>query len=160
MREAASSASGSATTSVEPGVEESEETYAQSTLPIGQQTSLAEKKVLGVPWDVAHDQLIFDLRGIAHTALHLDPTKRNVVSLIGQIYDPIGFLSPVTIRVKVLMQELCKAKLGWDQPLEGELLSKWSKLASTLNPSPLVALPRCYSALSPDRETNYCLYGL
>ena len=107
-----------ATTSKEAGVEESEEMYVQSTLPINQRTSPNEKKVLGVPWNVAHDRLIFNLKGIPHTALHLDPTKRNVVSLIGQIYDPLGFLSPVMIRVNVLMQELCNAKLGWDQPLQ------------------------------------------
>ena len=57
------------------------------------------------------------------------------------------------------MQELCKAKLGWDHPLEGEALSKWIKLANSLNPSPLMALPRCYSGLSPDGEITYCLHG-
>jgi hypothetical protein len=80
--------------------------------------------VLGVPWNVPRDQLVFSLDGVAETAKRLNPTKRNVISLIGQIYDPLGFLSPVTIRFKKLMQELCKTRLGWDQPLEGELFSK------------------------------------
>ena len=62
-----------------------------------QRTSSDKKKVFGVPWNVAHDQLTFNLKGITNTALHLDPTKRNIVRLIGKIYNPLGFLSPVTI---------------------------------------------------------------
>ena len=122
-QETAFATSRNATTSKEPGVEESEETYVQSKLLINQRTSPNEKKVLGFPWNVAHNQLFFNLKSISHTALRLDPTNRNVGSLIGKIYDLLGFLSPVIIRVKVLMEESCNAKLGWDQPLQSEILS-------------------------------------
>ena len=115
--------------------------------------------MLGVHWNVPCDQLVFSLDGIAETATRLDPTKRNVVSLIGQIYDPLGFLSPVTIRFKTLMQELCKTKLGWDQLLEGQLLSKWNRLVNDLKMTQPIALPRSYFCGSRDQTTNYCLYG-
>ena len=36
------------------------------------------------------DQLIFDLAHLVERARRLEPTKRNVVSVIGQIYDPLG----------------------------------------------------------------------
>ena len=39
------------------------------------------------------------------------------------------------------MQELCKTKLGWDQPLEGELLKKWKHLVNDLKTSQPVVLP-------------------
>ena len=39
-----------------------------------------------------------------------------VISRIGGIYDPLGFLSPVTVRFKILMQKLCENKLGWERP--------------------------------------------
>ena len=159
MQEAAFVAKKSTSARSNSGVEETEETYVQSTLPANQQTSPNAQKVLGVSWDVAQDQLIFNLEGIIQTAQQLDPTKRNVISLIGQIYDPLGFLSPVTIRFKKLMQELCKVKLGWDQPLGGELLSKWKKLVSDLQPSPTMTLPRCYSTHPLGAETEYRLYG-
>ena len=95
-----------------PTVEASEESYSQSTLPIS--TSHGEQKVLGVCWDVTNDQLVFTFKELAETAARLEPTKRNVVSLIGQFYDPLGHLSPITIRFKALMQQLCKARIGWD----------------------------------------------
>ena len=45
------------------------------------------------------DQLIFDidLAHLVERARRLEPTKRNVVSIIGQIYDLLGYLAPVTI---------------------------------------------------------------
>ena len=91
-----------------PGIESA---GAETIYPSSQQ------KVLGVSWDLVDDQLIFSLESFVETASLLIPTKRNVVSLVGQIYDPLGFLSPVTVRLKILLQELCKIKIGWDQQL-------------------------------------------
>ena len=85
--------------------------------------------------------------------------KRNVISVIGQIYDPLGFLSPVTIRFKTLMQELCKTKVGWEQLLEGELLNKWHQLVNDLKTSQPIVLPTSYFSGSKDEMTNYHLYG-
>ena len=135
----------SADTADEPvAVEASEETYVESTLPLTIHSCPDEQKVLGVHWKVKHDQLVISLDGIVETAAQVDPTKRNVISVIGQIYDPLGFLSPVTIQFKKLMQELCKVKLGWDQPLGGELLNKWNKLINDLKTSQPITVPRCY----------------
>ena len=73
-----------------------------------------------------------------------DDQKVLGVSVIGQIYDPLGFLSPVTILFKTLMQELCKFKLSWDQSMEGELLNKWKWLVNNLKDNQPIAIPRCY----------------
>ena len=75
---------------------------------------------------------MFSLDAVLESTATVEPTKRVVISLIGQIYDPLGFLSPITVRFKILMQELCKNKLGWDQLLDGELLAKWRKLVDQL----------------------------
>ena len=67
---------------------------------------MEEHKILGVPWNPESDQLIFDVTDLAKAALDLLPTKRNLVSLIGRFYDPLGFLSPVIIRFKIVFQKL------------------------------------------------------
>ena len=104
-----------------PTVEASEETYAETTFP---SSHYNEQKVLGVLWNLTQDQLIFTLESFVENAVHSHPTKRQVVSLVGQIYDPIGFLSPVAFRLEILMQELCKIKIGWDQQLEGAITGR------------------------------------
>ena len=92
---------------------------------------------------MAKDQLCFGFSDIAHHAARMEPTKRNLVSVVGKFYDPIGFLSPIVSKFKILFQDLCEGKNNWDQPLTGELLRKWEVLISELQNSPPMTLPRC-----------------
>ena len=102
---------------------------------------------------------MISLAPLAEIATQVIPTKRKVVSVIGQIYDSLKFLSPVTIQFKKLMQKVCNAKLGWDQALQGELLKEWNKLVQDLEGSAQIAVHRCYFESGPDNRTSYCLYG-
>ena len=84
---------------------------AAEQLPKGTESERerAHVKVLGVNWNAYEDTLTFDLSELSSIAMDLQPTKRNVVSLIGRFYDPLGYLSPITIRFKTLFQKLCQA---------------------------------------------------
>ena len=44
-------------------------------------------------------------------------TKRKVLSLVSSICDPLGWVSPLTVRGKMFMQTLWKEKMDWDQKL-------------------------------------------
>ncbi len=70
-------------------VEPMEETYIETTIPTECpfDPGPGEQKVLGLRWNVPHDQLVFDFCGIVEAAAGLDPTKRNVISLVGRVYD-------------------------------------------------------------------------
>lgn len=123
---------------------ESEESYANSTLGIEQSLHSGEQRVLGVRWDTYSDQFVVDLGGIISTARVLTPTKRNIVSLVGRIYDPLGFLAPVVVPFKIFFQELCEAKLDWDQLLPGNFVDRWNSLKSSLEEGQSISIPRCY----------------
>ncbi|XP_043271210.1 uncharacterized protein [Venturia canescens] len=62
-----------------------------------------ETKVLGLAW-IPHTD-VFKFTVHKYTAGE-GITKRIILSEIAQLYDPLGFLSPVTIRAKVLLQRL------------------------------------------------------
>lgn len=47
-------------------------------------------KVLGVAWNLDSDS-IFNLSDLLLAAVTLQPSKRNLISLIGRFYDPLGF---------------------------------------------------------------------
>jgi len=114
------------------------------------------QKILGVSWNPVSDSLVFDIRGIASALRTLKPTKRNVVGFSSRFYDPLGFLSPVIIKLKVFFQELCKAKVDWDDPLQGELLCNWNCLVANFQ-GVIISVPRCYF---PTGTTEHCvLYG-
>ena len=60
----------------------SEESFAQSTIPIDSVSHPGEHKVLGIQWDLERDHLVFDLAHLLEKAEMFQPTKRNVVSVI------------------------------------------------------------------------------
>ena len=103
-------------------VSEEDKTYAKSMLGGVEEISGSEQKVLGIRWNPLKDVFMFDLTEIASYARDLQPTKRNVVSVAAKFYDPFGFLSPIIIEFKLFFQELCKTKVGWDDPLNGNVL--------------------------------------
>ena len=95
-----------------------------------------ERKVLGITWNVSSDQIIFSLDELAEQDRWLEPTKRNVISLTGKFYNPLGMLASIVLKFKVFMQTLCRAKIGWDGPIPETLMAKWSELVSNLSESP------------------------
>ena len=119
------------------------ETYTQMTLGKAQPSFRGERKVLGVIWNVDLDEMVVDLRTAVNSAVESGLRKRHIVSLSGRFYDPIGIITPVIITFKVLIQELCKAGVGWDEPLEGKLLEKWQSLMRRLWDCPPIRVP-CY----------------
>lgn len=118
-----------------------DETYASTVLGPNQKVHSGERKVLGVRWNNSADQLVMDLEEIASAATALEPTKRAIVSLVGRFYDPLGLLSPIVIQYKVFLQEMCRMKMSWDQPLSGELLRRWHHLVSSLQGKQSFATP-------------------
>lgn len=123
---------------------DTDESYAQATLRIAPTLGAEEHEILGVPWNPTSNCLIFDVAELARLAKHLQPTKRNVASLIGRFYAPLGFLAPVTIKFKVLFQRLCQDKLEWDANLPEELGKEWNNLVNDLGEGSPISIPRNY----------------
>ena len=100
-------------------------------------------KVLGMQSDTINDTLLYPNR--VTTSQSNQPTKREVLRTSSKIYDPIGFLNPVVVIIaKILMQEIWKRGLQWDELLPPELQVSWEKLTKELQASTHVQLPRQY----------------
>ena len=137
----------------------SDETYTSSTLGTTQISIVGEQKVLGIRWNVSFDCFILSIQDIAHLANQIELTKRHIVSVIGRIYDPLGYLSPVVVRFKIFFQELCESKVEWDKPLTGELLGKWNFLISGIQGAYQIAIPRYFLEGILQRVEAYTLQG-
>ena len=109
-------------------VAEEDISYAKSS--VGMKMGSKGQKVLGCEWDYEADVITVDLTSVAQRAESLPATKRSTLRLLAGVYDPLGLISPVTVRVKVIFQEVCRQKCEWDEQL-GEGVKKgvedWTK---------------------------------
>ena len=126
---------------------EEDQSYAKTSLGVKVSNDPGSTKVLGVLWDVLQDELLFDIGEVADAMEPLEPTKRNLVSITAKFFDPLGVVCPVTVLFKMFCQQLCEAKVGWDDPLSHELLERWSQLLSMLKGAKLIHVTRCVHQL-------------
>lgn len=96
-------------------------------------------KTLGLRWEPKSDYFIFHpIEFLSQDIL----TKRQFLSQISKIFDPLGWLAPVTIKLKILFQELWKSELGWDQPLPEKVALEWNTIKADLSYISQFRIPR------------------
>ncbi|XP_072395171.1 uncharacterized protein [Diabrotica undecimpunctata] len=77
-------------------------------------------------------------------------TKRSILSLIAQIYDPLGLLATCVIKGKILIQKLWLEQLDWDQSVPISIYTEWSSFRrqlSFLNELKIVRNFKCREAI-------------
>ena len=96
-----------------------------------------EQKVLREIWNRVEDTIVFKSDALIERSEHLELTKRNLLKIIAKFFDSLGMLSPLTIGMKVLFQEVCQSKLEWDEPYLPETLQeRWEKMDGFIEGSP------------------------
>lgn len=93
--------------------------------------------ILGLQWSPKTDSFTYSINWPV-----TPPTKRRVLSLIAQIYDPCGYLSPFIMLTKCYMQLLWSLGLQWDEPLNPELTQKWQTIVSDTHAISAIEIPR------------------
>ncbi|XP_043969743.1 uncharacterized protein LOC122829340 isoform X2 [Gambusia affinis] len=84
--------------------------------------TLPVERTLGVQWDTESDTFLYKIE------LQNKPvTRRGILSIVHSIYDPLGFLAPVILPAKLLLKDLCKEHLDWDEKLDGKHAKEWSR---------------------------------
>ena len=65
-----------------------------------------QQKVLRIPWDTKSDNFQFEPSSIVKAAEEVGDviTKRKILSISARIFDPIGFLAPTNLLLKIIYQ--------------------------------------------------------
>ena len=101
--------------------------------------------ILGLRWNTATDTLLIAPKVLPSASFIF---KRDVLQSSSQIYDPLGRTTPVTIKAKILLQEVWQRKTLWDDPLDSNLCDKWLSLREDFLALPTLTIPRIYFSLS------------
>ncbi|XP_055612618.1 uncharacterized protein LOC129759241, partial [Uranotaenia lowii] len=87
-------------------------------------------KTLGICWEPEKDLFGCNV-GIRDPVEPI--TKRQILSGISQLYDPLGLIAPIVIRGKMLMQRLWLQSCEWDEPINGGLADQWARYLRELS---------------------------
>ena len=94
-------------------------------------------KVLGLQWNPSSDTLSYCCISSNKVC-----TKRNILSEIARIFDPLGFLAPVSFFAKNLMQRLWIDKVSWDESPSEKIVALWTQFKNELPILSKIAIPR------------------
>ncbi|XP_054266241.1 uncharacterized protein LOC128988686 [Macrosteles quadrilineatus] len=120
--------------------------YLNDNLKLSDENNV--ERVLGLYWNFHEDSFNFktDFVRVDKDVVSLLrlPTKREVLQAVMSVYDPLGFITPITMKGKILMQELWKVNVQWDEKIPVTLNNLWlSWIEDVLNAERL-KIPRCY----------------
>ncbi|VDI74707.1 Hypothetical predicted protein [Mytilus galloprovincialis] len=103
----------------------------QDTLPID--------RALGIQWCAETDTFWFKI-----SVKEQPKTRRGILSMVSSVYDHLGFLAPFVLRAKMILQELCRLRLDWDDPIPPKLESLFSLWFQDLHELSDFKVDRCF----------------
>ena len=115
-----------------------------------------KERLLGMLWKLKEDNFTFEVN-LPQRPL----TRRGILSALSSLYDPLGFVAPVVLEGRLILQSLCKRKAEWDEEITSHEAEKWLEWTSCLPAISNLNIPRCLysSGLSQAKSLeihNFC----
>ena len=100
---------------------------------------LPVQRALGVQWCMESD--VFEFRIVLNDK---PPSRREILSVISSVYDPLGFAAPFTLPAKKILQYLCREGVGWDDTIPDQYQVRWAKWLGELPVLEQFKVNRCF----------------
>ena len=100
---------------------------------------LPVERTLGIMWCAETDSFQFRIV-IQDRPL----TRRGILSTVSSVYDPLGFVAPLILLGKQILQDLCRENADWDDPIGDQLRPRWEQWRNELRLLEGLKIPRCY----------------
>jgi len=94
-------------------------------------SNVSNYRTLGILWNIKSD-----LFKINYSSKDYPESKRGLLGLLCSVFDPIGIVAPCLIEPKLIIQELWRRKIEWDDPLPQDLkirFNAWKRELDLLN---------------------------
>ena len=112
------------------------------------------ERVLGIQWTVGLDCFGFSI------VLEDQPlTRRGLLATVSPVYDPLGFLAPLVLRAKKILQEICRRGVSWDEPLPEDVRPRWEWWKIDLLRLKELQIPRCFEPKTMSQKKSYELHN-
>ena len=100
--------------------------------------TLPVERALGIQLCIQSDSFQFRI-----TLTDRPLTRRGILSTLNSVYDPLGFLAPVLLTGKQILQQMCKEQADWETPLLDSLKQRWQKWITDLQQLERLKIQRC-----------------
>ncbi|MES9882784.1 MAG: hypothetical protein ABW185_18100 [Sedimenticola sp.] len=101
------------------------------------------QRSLGLIWDINSDSFTF------RVSREQKPySRRGLLSTVNSLFDPLGFVAPVTIHGKLILRDLVSEGQDWDEPLPTDCEQQWTDWRNSLSLLEYLHIPRTYSSSS------------
>lgn len=105
--------------------------------------------ILGLEWQPnPGDVFRFQIHEITK-----DVTKRTILSAIARMFDPLGFFSPVTLFLKIILKQMWQQRLEWDDPCPPCIKAQWEIFQKELSHLSGIFIPRHIGISIPSKVT-------
>ena len=98
------------------------------------------EKVLGMAYSFSGDAFSFMIN--KEQALKEVRMRREMLSLVASIFDPLGLAAPCTLRGKLIFQRVTQLETGWDEPLTADLVTEFDEWRQSLPDLEKLKVPR------------------
>ncbi|XP_024881163.1 uncharacterized protein LOC112460613 [Temnothorax curvispinosus] len=97
-----------------------------------------QAKILGLGWQAYQDILVYTIKELPPPKV----SKRQILSEVTRIFDPLGLLNPCFILARILIQKLWTLKLSWDEAIPTDLHSTWISFRKQISRLNQIKIPR------------------
>ena len=111
------------------------------------------ERTLGVKWNVSEDSFTFEV-----APKDKPMTRRGILSVVSSIFDPLGFVAPMTLGAKKLIQDLTKLKVSWDEEVPDQIKTRWSQWLTNLSNISGLKVKRCIKPEGQGEPINIQLH--
>ena len=99
---------------------------------------------MGLQWDTIADQLMVDTKKFNNSMTAT--IKMQVLTTIVSLFDPLEYLTPTTVKMRLFLQNLWIQEKEWDDQLKNEDIETWQKVMKELS---TISVPRHMGGENP-----------
>ncbi|XP_055584843.1 uncharacterized protein LOC129737708 [Uranotaenia lowii] len=124
------------------------ENVTPESIPLPNDEVGHSERVLGMTWDPLKDKFSFPIQFNGDLVRYIEsderPTKRIALRCLMSLFDPLGLLSPYMIHGKLIIQDLWRSGVQWDERMYDAEYGKWIRWTRLLRKIAELQIPRHY----------------
>ena len=98
------------------------------------------ERALGVTWELSTDSITFTF-----TFPDGPNSKRGILRITASLFDPLGLVVPFLLTPKLLLRELWRQNVGWDEIIDEASLAVWTRWKEMARHLSEIRIKRCFN---------------